>query len=139
MVDATAQKAVAQGSDRFRAVCAYVGELVRKNFPKAEEGLLYKMPGWQIAVPEKMVLSRRGTMDPTKMFVLLKEGKTGITLHVWDPLDYNALEGHRRNLEAAGLEVMVGCVRWSRKSDYPIKEIEEVVRGMKARLNPRRS
>lgn len=31
---------------------------------------------------------------------------------------------------------MVGCFRWTKKSEYPVAQVAELLRGMKARLRP---
>src|SRR5687767_10671330 len=95
-----ASSLVAQGSPRFQDVYGKVGAHVRRIFPDAVERVAYKMPGWSVAVPPLLVpMDFRGTMDPKNAYVLLKEGKSGITVHVWNPIDYALLDAHRKELE----------------------------------------
>ena len=95
-------------------------------FPDVEEVFSYGMHGWKVP-RRKTVESRTGTMDPNWLFIGLAERAAGITLHVWNPLDWQGLKAHRAQFEAAGFKVMVGCLQFNRKSEFPVDVVDAMV------------
>jgi len=108
-------------SPRFREIHASLARAVREIFPEAEIAFQFKMPGWRIPrLPRRVDLkSVRGTLDPNWAQIYVVERKSGITLNLWNPVDFNGFRKHRTELERAGFKLMVGCIRFNRKSEYP--------------------
>lgn len=89
---------------------------------------MFDMPGWVVGIewappPEMM----RGTMDPFKFAIMMVEGKSGMTLHFWCPPKSGLLQREKVALEAAGFKVMVGCLRFSKKTEYPVAAIRRLI------------
>lgn len=123
-VDATLAKA----SSLFREASDGLEAVVRRIFPGATSLLAYGMPGWSVRVRAAPPPGYRGTMDPTHLMALLANRRTGVTLHVWNPLDHAFLEAHRTALEAAGFKVMRGCLAFRRKGPYPVGAVGALLR-----------
>lgn len=80
------------------------------------------MRGWRI--PTNAGLAEwKGTIDPNFVHVFLAERKQGLTLHFWNPLDPGALHREKTGLREAGFKVMVGCLQFNRKGDFPIAAV----------------
>jgi hypothetical protein len=116
-------------SPRYRTTHAALAKAIRKTFPRAKPVLQWGMAGWLIPRPKGApVPPRAGTMDPTRIFVGLAEGKTGLTVHLWYPGDDDLLGKHRGALRAAGLKAGRGCIVWTRKGAYPVDAVAELLR-----------
>ena len=112
-------------SDRLKAIHAALEGRLRHHFPDAQPIFTYGMHGWK--VPRRRTVAwTTGTMDPNWLAVLLAERKAGITLHVWNPVDPGILQKRERELSAAGLKPMVGCLQFTRKGDYPLDAIDDL-------------
>ena len=121
MVDASeaTQTYLEKASPRFREVHAAIGRAVRDLFAGAEPSFRFRMPGWKIPRPRKVdPASVAGTLDPNWVQVHLVERKSGITLHLWNPVDLNGFRRRKAELERAGFKLMVGCLQLTRKSEY---------------------
>src|SRR5437867_5409645 len=84
-------------SPRFREIHASLARAVREIFPEAEIAFQFKMPGWRIPrLPRRVDLkSVRGTLDPNWAQIYVVERKSGITLNLWNPVDFNGFRTHR--------------------------------------------
>jgi hypothetical protein len=115
-------------SKRFQNAFRDVGAGFKASFPKARPTFLFGMPGWCVDWdwdPPRQLM--RGTMDPKKFAILMAEGKSGITLHFWCLPRYGLLQQEKVALEAAGFKVMVGCLRFTKKTDYPVAAIRRFI------------
>ena len=65
----------------------------------------------------------------------LAERKSGITLHLWNPVDFYGLRARTAELERAGFKVMVGCLVFTRKSEYPVGLVTDVLKDVKISLD----
>ncbi len=124
-------------SPRFREIHETLGRTVYTLFPEAEPAFAFGMPGWRIARRRRIDPgSVRGTLDPNWVQVYLVERKSGVTLHLWNPVDFNGAHRRRAELSRVGFKVMVGCLQFNRKSDYPMDAVrrllEEVRRSLEA-------
>lgn len=112
----------------FAQVHAAIGAAFKRHFPAAEPCIEWDIPGFRVQVqdaPDQW----KGTMPPTHMHVLPIQRKNCITIHIWDPRDPELLRKHESDLEETGFKVMVGCLQWNRKADYPVDAIEAVFKG----------
>ena len=123
-----------ESSDRFKQVYADIEAVVRGIFPTAERVVAYKMPGFKIRIGDEGVKSWRGTIDPNYLQLFLVERKSGITLHLWNPRDYDGLERRRAELSAVGFKVMRGCIQWNRKQAYPVETVRSLLESVKQHL-----
>jgi len=115
------RESLARASPRFRAIYESIGRAVRDLFPEAVTAFEFGMPGWRIPRRRRVDPgSFKGTLDPNWVQIYLVERKSGITLHLWNPVDFNGFRRHRSELERAGFKLMMGCLRFTRKSEYPI-------------------
>lgn len=132
-MDSTARrKCIEASSERFRRAFDAIGEALEARFPRARPAYLFDMPGWTVELdwnPPTELL--RGTMDPKKFAILMAEGNSGITLHFWYPPRYGILKENKAMLTEAGLKVMVGCLRFTRRSEYPVAAIEKLLLAVK--------
>ena len=119
---------LARASGPFREAFDGVEAVVRGIFPEAASVLAYGMPGWSVRVRDAPPPGYKGTLDPTHLTILLADRKTGITLHVWNPLEEAFLESHRPAMERGGLKVMRGCLAFRRKGPYPLGAVEALLR-----------
>ncbi len=117
-------------SDRFKKIYAKLKEIVMREFPNATEGEAFGMRGFRAKITKEDIKEWKGTMNPNYFFVCPVERKAGITLHIWYPVDYYALDKIRKEYEEAGFKVMRGCLQWNRKSEYPIHMIEDLVKNI---------
>ncbi len=125
-----------KASPRFRGVHASLARAVRELFPDAEVSFQFKMPGWKIPrrrrVDPKPV---RGTLDPNWVQIYLVERKAGITLNLWNPVDFNGFRKRKTELERAGFKLMAGCLQFNRKSEYPVDVIVGLLKDIKVSLD----
>ena len=132
----TAGAYLARASARFRGVHAELGRAIRELFPGAKAAFEYGMPGWRIPRPRRVdPASVKGTIDPNWVHVFLAERKAGITLNLWNPVDVGGFRTRRAALERAGFKLMVGCLQFNRKSEYPIDLVVEVLRDVRRSLD----
>jgi len=124
-----------KASPRFREIHESLARAVRELFPDAETSFQFRMPGWRILRPRRVApASVRGTLAPNWVQVYLVERKSGITLHLWDPVDFNGFRNRKAELERAGFKLMVGCLRFNRKSEYPIDLAVELLKDVRNAL-----
>lgn len=120
---------------RFREINDRLDRTIRALFPEAERVFAYGIPGWRIArrrwIDPKSV---KGTIDPNWVHIFLAERKAGITLHMWNPVDFNAMQRRKAELSGAGFKVMVGCLQFNRKSEYPLEAIGRLLEDVKRSL-----
>ena len=76
----------------------------------------------------------KGTFDPNWVRVYVVERKSGITLHLWNPADFNGFRKRKAELERAGFKLMVGCFQFTRKSEYPTDLVVALLRDAKTSL-----
>jgi len=122
-------------SPRFREINDELDRTIHRLFPEAERVFAYHLPGWRIArrrwIDPKSV---KGTIDPNWVHIFLAERKAGITLHMWNPVDFNAMQRRKAELSDAGFKVMVGCLQFNRKSEYPLEAISRLLQDAKRSL-----
>lgn len=115
----------------FADVHAAIGDALRRHFPDAEPCTEWNIDGYRVQVQDEPD-EWKGTMPPTHLIVLPDEKKAGITTHIWDPRDPDLLRHHEAALKQVGFKVMVGCIQWNRKADYPVDAVEAVFAGAAA-------
>ena len=76
----------------------------------------------------------RGTLDPNWVQIYLVERKSGITLHLWNPVDFGSMQRRKPELSRLGFKVMVGCMQFNRKSDYPMDSVERLLEDVRRSL-----
>jgi uncharacterized protein YdhG (YjbR/CyaY superfamily) len=131
----TAMAYLGKASPRFREVHASLGRAIENLFPDARSAFEYGMPGWRIPRPRRVdPASVKGTIDPNWVHVFLAERKAGITLNLWNPVDVGGFRKRKRELERAGFKVMVGCLQFNRKSEYPIGLVVELLKDIRNSL-----
>jgi hypothetical protein len=106
-------------SPRMAQVYGDLEREVERRFPGAEKMFEYGMRGWRVP-RRKRIDTWKGTIDPNFLYIGIAERKQGITLHYWNPLSPGGFDRHAPALAAAGFKVMVGCLQYNRKGDYPI-------------------
>lgn len=95
---------------------------IRARFPDARGVEDWGLRGWRI--PTHAGLTEwTGTIDPNFIHIFLVERKQGITLHFWNPLDPGALKRDSSALQKAGFKVMVGCLQFNRKGEFPLAAV----------------
>jgi len=122
-------------SPRFREIDDRLDRTIRALFPEAQRVFAYGLPGWRI--PRRRWIDPKsvdGTIDPNWVNVFLAERKAGITLHLWNPVDFNAMQRRKADLSNAGFKVMVGCLQFNRKSGYPIDAVRRLLEDVKRSL-----
>lgn len=125
---------VAKASPQFQTAFEGVRKRVKARFPTAQPAFQYDMPGWTVPIPQERQPPAQGTLPPDHMYILFAARKQGPTLHVWNPLDDGALKKNRKDLEAAGFKVMVGCLQFNRKAEYPVQAVDKLFAAMAASL-----
>ena len=124
-----------RASPRFREVFESLARAVKEVFPDAEASFQFRMPGWKIPrrrdVDPKSV---KGTLDPNWVQIYLVERRSGITLHLWNPVGVQGFQRHKAELERAGFKLMVGSLRFNRKSGYPIALVVGLLKDIEASL-----
>lgn len=116
----------ARASPQFQAAFEGVHRKVKARFPQAEPAFAFQMPGWRVPIPIEKQPPPMGTMPPDAVTILLADRKGGPTLHLWNPLDHAGLQKHKKDLEAAGFKVMVGCLEFRKKADYPVQAVDKL-------------
>lgn len=130
----TARAYLAAASPRYRAAHRALGQAVRRVFPRAKPVFAFGMPGWKAPRPKDAPRPpREGTMPSDAVMVLLAEGKTGLTAHLWYPGDYRFLDRHRAALAKVGLRLGRGCIVWGRVGDFPVAAVAGLLREVRAR------
>lgn len=114
-----------------QAVAQALAAAVNEAFPTASPTKAYGMDGWQVPLPASVRPAKVGTMDPSKILLLCRAGKSGITLHVWNPLDHGVIQRHEEELVAAGFQPMVGCIRYTKKQPYPVEVVRRFLLAMR--------
>lgn len=116
----------APGRTPFAQVQAALAVEVRKRFPHATPAREYGIDGWRIRRPRPVEWTH-GTVDPNFVMVGLADRKRATVLHLWNPLDWRGLAKSRSQLEAAGFQVMVGCLQFTRAKPYPMDAIASLL------------
>lgn len=122
-------------SPRFRQVHAALTQSIQALFPDAEPAFAFGMTGWRI--PRRRWInprSVRGTLDPNWVQIYLVERKSGMTLHLWNPADFGVMHRRETELSRVGFKVMVGCIQFNRKADYPIETVDRLLEDVKRSL-----
>jgi hypothetical protein len=109
-------------SPRLLALKEALDDHLRRRFPRVEPVVAYGMHGWRMKRPRPVEWTT-GTIDPAYVHVFVAERKQGITLHLWNPYQPDLFGRHAKSLEAAGFKVMVGCLQFNRKGDYPVDAV----------------
>ena len=125
--DQQIEQALQDGSDRYREAYSRLGEVVKAVFPTAQAAFEWNLPGWTIE-RENVLEEAKGTIDPRFVHVLIAERKAGLTVHLWNPVDYYWLDTQKEALQGAGFKVMRGCVQFNRKQPFPFDTMESVLR-----------
>ncbi|HLE47567.1 MAG TPA: hypothetical protein VI818_04650 [Candidatus Thermoplasmatota archaeon] len=113
-----------------------IGAALKTFFPEAKAVEEWGMLGWRTRLAwEPPREAFRGTMDPRYLSVFLAERKQGITLHLWNPLDYYGLEKKKADLTKAGFKVMRGCLQFNRNSDYPVDAVMALLAGIREKVD----
>lgn len=115
-------RAPTKGSPRFEAARAALDGHLQRLFPGVERVEAYGMHGWRVPRPRQVEWTH-GAVDPNLVQLFLAERSQGISLHLWNPYDHGMLSKRRDRLADAGFKVMVGCVQYNRKGDYPVDAI----------------
>ena len=121
-------------SDRFRQVYSELAGTVQRVFPNAENAFAHEMPGFKVKVSHKEIKDWKGTINPNYIQIYLVERKNGITLHIWNPLDFYGLDKKREELTKEGFKVMRGCLQWNRKQVYPMETVESLLASIQRQL-----
>jgi len=106
----------------MQEVHARLDEEIRRRLPGAVPQFEYGMRGWRVPRARRQE-SWKGTIDPNFLHIFVAERKQGITLHFWNPLQPASFGKHAAPLSKAGFKVMVGCLQYNRKGDYPVAAI----------------
>ncbi|MSQ41012.1 MAG: DUF1801 domain-containing protein [Dehalococcoidia bacterium] len=117
--------------ESFRQLYGELATVVAAIFPNAEKACAYNMPGFRVRVSDEEIKDWKGTIDPNYLQIVLMQRKSGVTLHIWNPLDYDALDRKRDELIKAGFKVMVGCLQWNRKQAYPMDVVERLLNSLR--------
>lgn len=125
-------------SPRLHAARDELERNLRRLFPGVERITAYNMHGWRVRRPVRIV-DWPGTMDPNWVQVFVAERKQGVTVHVWNPYDYDAFRRHAAGLQAAGFKPMVGCVQYNRKGEVPVAALLPVLEGIARRMEQERT
>lgn len=120
-------------SPRLLGLKAELEQQLLRLFPHVEPVFAYGLHGWRMK-RLRPVEWTVGTVDPAYVHVFVAERAQGITLHVWSPFDPKLLARHRSDLDAAGFKVMVGCLQFNRKSDYPVDAVRPLLEETAATL-----
>ncbi|TLZ55006.1 MAG: DUF1801 domain-containing protein [Methanobacteriota archaeon] len=129
------RESLARASPRFRAIHESIGRAVRDLFPEAVTAFDFGMSGWRIPRRRRVdPESVKGTIDPNWVHIFLAERKAGITLNLWNPVDFNGFRRHRAELERAGFKLMVGCIQFNRKSEFPIGLVVDLLKDIEKSL-----
>ena len=130
-----ARSYVEKATPRFREVYESLARAVHELFPDASDSFQFKMPGWKIPRRRRVdPKSVAGTLDPNWVQIYLVERKSGITLQLWNPVDFNGFRRHRAELERAGFKLMVGCIQFNGKSAYPIGLVVDLLKDIEKSL-----
>jgi len=121
-------------SPRYLEVQAALDRKIQALFPGTPYRLEFGMKGWKIARPTK-ITGWTGTIDPNFIHIYLAERKTRITLHLWNSYDPGALKRNEKNLTKAGFKVMVGCLQFNRKGDYPIEPVFDMLDNIRSLMD----
>jgi hypothetical protein len=124
-------------SPRLQAIHGELDRRIRKLFPGAQASTDWNMLGWKVRRPRRVEWTH-GTMDPNLLYVGIAERKSGITLHIWNPVEHDGLNRREAQLSAAGFKVMVGCLQFNRKGDYPVDAVVGILEGIKAQFDAER-
>lgn len=120
-------------SPRLLALKQSLEDQLRQLFPAVEPVFAYGLHGWRMK-RLRPVAWTVGTIDPAYVHVFVAERAQGITLHVWSPFDPALLQRHREALGGAGFKVMVGCLQFNRKADYPLQAVRPLLEETAAAL-----
>lgn len=122
-------------SPRFRGINDELDRTIHRLFPENERVFVYGLPGWRIARRRRIdPKSVKGTIDSNWVHIFLAEREAGITLHIWNPVDFNAMQRRKAELSGAGFKVMVGCLQFNRKSDYPVDAVRPLLEDVRRSL-----
>lgn len=135
--DATASQTKGTGSPRFAAVRSALESEVIRLFPDARPSSDYNMAGWRIPRPRR-IDSWKGTIDPNFVHIFLAERKNGITLHFWNPYNPYGLKQNAATFEAAGFKVMVGCLQFNRKGEFPMAAVARLLESVRGEMDGER-
>ena len=117
-------------SPRMEAIHSALDQEIKRRFPNAESRFEYNMHGWKTARPVK-IESWKGTIDPNFLHMYIAERKNGITFHIWNTYNPYGLKQRSKELTAAGFKVMVACLVYNRKGDYPIGAVTPIFDSMR--------
>jgi hypothetical protein len=131
--------AVAHSGARYHQAYHAVADAVCRTFPKARPVMEWNMVGWKVARPKDRIEPAQGTYDASIIFIGLADRMAGPTLHIWHPGSYDLLEKNEDWLKGAGFKVMKGCLRWTRKADYPAEAVAKLMQYVKAVDGPRKT
>jgi len=126
-----------KSSDRFRQVYSELERVIEGVFPRGEQAFAYKMPGFRVKVSGREITGWKGTIDPNYLQIFLVERKSGITLHIWNPLDFYGLDKRREELTQAGFRVMRGCLQWNTKRAYPMETVKGLLESIQRQFTAR--
>ena len=113
-------------SPRMREVHALLDREIRSRFPEADAQFEYGMRGWRVPRARRLE-TWKGTIDPNFLHIFVAERKQGITLHYWNPMMPASFGKHAAPLAKAGFKVMVGCLQFNRKGDYPVDALKPLL------------
>jgi hypothetical protein len=110
-------------SPRLLQLRAGIDAQLRQRFAGAVRAVTaFNMHGWQIARATR-IESWKGTIDPNFIHIGVAERAAGITLHLWNPYNPACLKDNFKPLTAAGFKVMVGCLQFNRKAEFPLQAV----------------
>ncbi|HKZ60670.1 MAG TPA: hypothetical protein VJ547_12620 [Candidatus Thermoplasmatota archaeon] len=132
-----APKENATASARYADVRHALESEVIRLFPDARPASDYNMAGWRIPRPRR-IESWKGTIDPNFVHIFLAERKNGITLHFWNPYNPYGLKQNAASFEAAGFKVMVGCLQFNRKGEFPMAAVTGLLERVRGEMDGER-
>ncbi len=118
-------------SPRLQATRKALEGLLQARFGKVEPMFAWNVHGWRVKRP-RAVPWTTGTMDPNFVCLFVAERKQGLVVYLWNPIQPGGLQDHRAEFEEAGFKVMVGCLQFNRKGDFPLAAIAKSLDRIKA-------
>lgn len=115
-------------SQGFQELHARIGGIVKHRFPGTRLVEAWDIAAWQAPISDPPPASSwKGTLPRDVFTVGPTEKKAGITVHVWHPNHPYLLKENEAMLKQAGFKVMVGCLQWNKKADFPIDALDQLL------------
>lgn len=119
-------------SERWRTAHSALGDLIDEVLVPAagtKEAMdAYGAHGWSVPRPEGAHHdSVATTFDAHNTRITIKEQSSGMSLYLEWAGEYTLLDRFRDDLAPTGLKLMRGCVKWTRKGEYPVDALKPVL------------